>query len=112
MYIKMSQRIKLNVGGQLFTTTKETLIQSAYFEALLNRWPPEEEIFIDRSPHIFKHVLSLLRDPTYTYPMKYASELNFYGIDAEVATDPLSIINKNIAELYKILRDIEFNTRS
>ena len=108
----MSQRIKLNVGGQFFETTTQTLKQAAYFEALLNRWHDQEEIFIDRSPHIFKHVLSLLRDPTYAYPAKYASELNFYGIDAEVATDPLSIINHNIAQVYEVLDNIEYNTRN
>lgn len=104
-------RISINVGGQLFETTTETLKQARYFEALLNRWLQQEEIFIDRSPHIFKHVLSLLRDPTYDYPAKYASELEFYGIDAVLAPNHLSIINQNIIMLYEVLDTIDYNTR-
>ena len=78
-------RVKLNVGGKIFETTVETLThRSTYFNSLFNNgWSLDERepYFIDRSPGIFKHVLSLLRDPKYTYPFKYLSELEFYGID-------------------------------
>jgi len=78
----MSERIKLNVGGQHFETTKDTLIRAPYFEALLSRWiSKEKEIFIDRSGSAFNHVLNLLRNPDYNFPHRYQEELNFYGVD-------------------------------
>jgi hypothetical protein len=95
----MSDRIVLNVGGQQFETTQSTLMESAFFNAYLNRWNTDGEIFIDRSPHIFKHVLALLRDPYYPFPSKYQLELEYYGIDSEIGLDPLSIINQNIINL-------------
>ncbi len=69
-------------------TTFETLSGSKYFETLLStQWKTsDDEIFIDRSPWIFKHVLNLLRDPKYEYPPKYASELEYYMI--EVVVEP------------------------
>ena len=63
-------RIKLNVGGIIFETTDDTLKRSQYFKSYLENWN-HDEIFIDRSPRIFKHVLDLLRDPTYDFPIKY-----------------------------------------
>jgi len=60
--------IKLNVGGQLFETTKDTLMKSDYFKAFLSNWTFGETIFIDRSARLFDHVLCLLRDPSYHYP--------------------------------------------
>ena len=74
------ETIKLNVGGVYFQTTKDTLIKSPYFSMMLNgKWSiPKDEIFIDRSGKIFEHILNLLRDPTYSYPEKYLSELDFY----------------------------------
>lgn len=77
--------IKLNVGGTIFETTRETLLFGPYFEALLNnKWKQNESIFIDRSPKLFEHVLCLLRDPHYNYPSKYSSELAFYGISCNL----------------------------
>jgi hypothetical protein len=72
--------IKLNVGGQIFETTKETLMFSDYFKSFLTNWSHDKEIFIDRSPRLFEHVLCLLRDPTYPYPNDYVGELDFYQI--------------------------------
>ncbi|ARF12672.1 BTB/POZ domain protein [Klosneuvirus KNV1] len=74
------ETVKLNVGGVHFQTTKDTLIKSPYFSMMLNgKWSiPKDEIFIDRSGKIFEHILNLLRDPTYSYPEKYLSELDFY----------------------------------
>lgn len=88
--------IKLNVGGQLFVTTRETLSGSKYFETLLSKnWQTSnDEIFIDRSPWIFKHVLNLLRDPKYEYPFKYASELEFFGIEVVIEPAPIEFLTK------------------
>ena len=77
--------IKLNVGGQIFETTKETLSFSSYFKALLsNNWKQTDIIFIDRSAKLFEHILCLLRDPNYIFPNKYVSELDFYGFKANL----------------------------
>lgn len=37
-------------------------------------------IYIERSAHIFKHVLALAIDNNYPYPFKYKYELDYYGL--------------------------------
>ena len=80
LLLKMTKSVKINVGGIKFESTIDTLSQASYFRSYFERWDDKEILFIDRSPHIFKHVISLLRDPLYFYPGKYMSELVFYGI--------------------------------
>lgn len=41
----------------------------------------EDDIFIQRSPMLFKHVLAYIIDDMYPYPVEYYSELDFYGIN-------------------------------
>ena len=74
--------IKLNVGGTLFEATRRTLAKASFFMGLFKTSTAgtSEPVFIDRSPHIFKHVLSYLRDSHYPYPDKYESELEYFGI--------------------------------
>lgn len=65
--------VTLNVGGKKFTTAWQTLAPSEYFSVLRSRWTPkaddsEKEIWLDRDPHLFKYVLSLLRNPHYDIP--------------------------------------------
>ncbi len=94
--------IKLNVGGKLFETNLDTIQQSSYLKCLIKYdYEKDKVIFIDRSYHIFKHVISLLRNPEYKYPSKYKDELDFYGIDipmnlCDSDIDKLSIICKTI----------------
>ncbi len=79
-----SKTIKINVGGRIFETTEDTLLKSEYFNFFIKRFPLKNKdlnIFIDRSPYIFKHVLSLMRDNTYIYPFKYLNEIIFYGVN-------------------------------
>lgn len=73
--------IVINVGGKKFHTTKSTLNKSPFFEAML-RESSEGQVtpFIDRDPDAFKHILSLLRDPTYPFPKGLEHELKFYGM--------------------------------
>ncbi len=79
-----SDTVILDVGGRRFKTTKITLCNAEYFYNLFNdSSPTEEDIFIDRDPGIFKHVLRLLRDSSYAYPEKYISELDYYGVSAQ-----------------------------
>ena len=100
-----SDQITVNVGGQLFTTTKTTLFLSEYFVSMFNKsWNGKnknEVMFIDRSGRIFEHVLCLLRDPSYEYPVKYRSELDFYIINIDVVfkEDKLDKVIQQINDL-------------
>ncbi len=60
-------KIKLDVGGQSFTASKETFLkfEGSFFFAMLSsgRWEPDEDgaYFIDRSPTYFPYVIDYLR---------------------------------------------------
>lgn len=69
--------IRVNVGGKTFTTSKEILLQSVYFAGLWALEEQSKDLFVDRDPKAFRHVLAYLRDDTYTFPLRYKSELNF-----------------------------------
>lgn len=87
----MEKTVKLNIGGTIFETTRDTLSRSQYFSSLFNRWNRDDgetslhetPYFIDRSAILFEHVLCLLRDPSYPFPPDNYSELDFYGIEYE-----------------------------
>lgn len=56
--------IYLNVGGVFYVTSKDTLEKyDNYFRALVKVHVdnPEESIFIDRDPYLFRYVLNWLR---------------------------------------------------
>jgi len=72
--------VTLNVSGTRFHTTRTTLNQSPFFEAMLKALPEGEVAFVDRDADAFRHVLSLLRNPAYAFPKKYLLELEFYGL--------------------------------
>lgn len=93
-----TKSIKLNIGGTIFETTKDTLSKSTYFDSFFKRWYDSKVSvpFIDRSPHIFKHVLSLMRDSYYRYPEKYLNELVFYGVDKPKNIDADKTFYKNV----------------
>lgn len=71
--VSQPSRVTLNVGGTRFETSSVTLGSSPYFASLLNGdWQERDgdEIFIDRDPQLFAHVLDWLRTahmriPTY-----------------------------------------------
>ena len=90
--------IKINIQGTIFETTETTLKKINYFKYLfedtnitINDIP-----FVDRPSHIFKHVLAYVIDDKYNYPMKYASELDFYDVNYDINKlyNPSSLINK------------------
>jgi len=91
---KAKSKIKLNIGGTKFTTTKSTLlsIKDTYFYAMLSsgRWTPDEdgEYFIDRNPKCFEIILDYLRsgnldlrglDPDTLYRLE--QDLDYYQIN-------------------------------
>lgn len=90
------RRIRLNVGGIVYETTADTLSQSSYFRTLIdgswsntinNIMNETTPYFIDRCGGIFKHVLRLLRNPSYSYPAKYVDELLYYGVPEPESID-------------------------
>ena len=61
--------IRINVGGQVFATTKDTLSKCGYFEPYLAgriRHAEDDQgaLFIDRSPDLFRHLLQYMRAGT------------------------------------------------
>jgi len=66
-YRDKNQKITLNIGGKLFTTTKKTLslIENTFFTAQIGsgRWEPDEDgqYFIDRNPKMFPYILDYFR---------------------------------------------------
>lgn len=70
--------VTIDVGGQIFRTSRKILNKSIYISEELGE---KSELFIDRSPKIFRHVLELLRNSHYIYPCEYLKELKFYGIE-------------------------------
>jgi len=90
-------RIKLDVGGRIFSTSKNTLLkrEGTYFHALLcsGKWEPEDgdAYFIDRDPRFFDRVMASLRtcapvdmsglQPSDAKALK--SEMQYYMLDTE-----------------------------
>jgi hypothetical protein len=83
-------RIKLDVGGQIFATSVSTLTseKGSFFEAMFSgRWEPKPEddgcYFIDRAPTVFGHILNYLRGQLPTLDMLSTKELQLLKEDAE-----------------------------
>lgn len=54
--------VYLNVGGVCFVTRRDTLLAGdTFFSGLAAHHPDCEEIFVDRDPTHFRHVLNWLR---------------------------------------------------
>ncbi len=85
--------IKINVGGKIFTTKKNTLCISLYFKGLFEfngelDQDDDGNIHIDRDPHYFKYILSFLRgneacylDLTLNQRKELLFEAKFFAID-------------------------------
>lgn len=103
--------IKINIGGKIFETTESTLSKINYFKYMLqdtNINLKTTIIFVDRSPHIFKHVLAFAIDDNYKYPLKYRHELDFYDMpyDETQLYDKTKKIKKYIDEINQKLNEI------
>lgn len=81
--------IDLNVGGQKFSISKETLMQTkgSYFEAMLSTNHSQQrtdgKVFIDRDPKYFGSLLHFVRTGqvrTENNPREFALEFEFYKI--------------------------------
>ena len=85
--------VRLNVGGRLFATSRETLTKSAaYFDPFLaGRLPHATDdsgaLFIDRSPELFRIILQYMRASTVppqsvlrTLKHDLLAECQFFGL--------------------------------
>lgn len=90
-----AQIVSVNVGGEMFMATTETLDKSTYFSARVKHLKSFKDSkvkdgvidlgFIDRDPKQFKKVLELIRDPLYDGILigasrSFCNELDYYGI--------------------------------
>eukprot|EP00734_Pompholyxophrys_sp_LG126_P000002 Pompholyxophrys_sp_v1_NODE_1_length_32789_cov_6.460653.p2 type:complete len:540 gc:universal NODE_1_length_32789_cov_6.460653:123-1742(+) len=81
-------KVTIDIGGELFCTSQETLSESSFFKSYFSRWSDnmtaDQTMFVDRNPEAFKHILSYLRNNDYPLPIKFAYELAFYGIKEKI----------------------------
>lgn len=105
--------VTLNVSGKLFYSTRSTLNKSPFFKAMLDQIPsdltPTESLFIDRDARAFKHILALLREPTYPFPKRLKHELDFYGLakeNKEPGTEPKQSLKSTPIKKYTLFDDI------
>eukprot|EP01125_Pyxidicula_operculata_P019596 TRINITY_DN7113_c0_g1_i1.p1 TRINITY_DN7113_c0_g1~~TRINITY_DN7113_c0_g1_i1.p1 ORF type:complete len:246 (-),score=42.89 TRINITY_DN7113_c0_g1_i1:17-754(-) len=93
------EKVRLNIGGKLFATTKSTLlsVKGTYFESMLSSsyWKPDEdgEYFIDRDPKYFSRILNFFRNGELDIDelsnkdiIKLQEDLNYYKIDEKIST--------------------------
>lgn len=96
--------VKLDVGGTIFRTYKETLQSSKYLTSLVNGdWSESQEecIFIDRDAFLFRYVLLFLRTGELDLEDKHhllglRGEANFFLLDKleEIIIEKLEDLNK------------------
>ncbi len=116
----MSDIIKLNVGGTLFTTTRETLCK--FKNSVLERmFSPDQSMlpcttidgayFIDRDPTLFAEILSMCRDgkiPTKIENSRLRKEVKFWFPDAFLKTREEMLCKHIVNNIQKITHE-EFN---
>jgi hypothetical protein len=73
--------ITINLQGKNFKTSRQTLYEIPYFKSLAYELDKSNEFYLDRSAHIFKHILAWAVDNNYQFPEKYRSELKFFDIN-------------------------------
>ena len=96
-------RVRLDVGGQIFVTSRETLVaRDTFFRGLVEHVENDDEIFIDRDPTHFRHILNFLRNSP-SFPTKVSdiqqlkAEADFYCIS--------ELVTRANAELYNAQRN-------
>lgn len=92
----MDEWIKVDVGGKIFETSKETLLLIPYFQSK-NRFNPlssSSEIKIDQDPDVFKQILRSMRNPAYIIPEKYNACLDFWGLPELKHTQLIPLVEK------------------
>jgi hypothetical protein len=101
--------VTLNISGKIFKVSREVISKSQLFDGMLTDCVIENEIVIDRSTKLFKHVYAFLLDDKYPYPRKYYSELDYYLVpyDIDLLYDPnkkcMKDYNKRILKIENML---------
>ena len=101
--------IKLNVGGQRFITTSDTLAKypNSYFHGLLSKkfghqMVDKDYLFIDRNGKLFEYILEYLRSGYVEIPEnkcnQISNELDFYSLPLKVTYIPPKYHNVEILE--------------
>jgi hypothetical protein len=103
---KEKKFIKLNIGGKRFTTTADTLlsVENSFFARMLRaKHDNDSEIFIDRNPDYFQHILDYHRNKKINYKKFIKADLSHLREEAEFY---------NIEAIYNYInermQDIEF----
>ena len=107
----MDKFLQLNIGGTIFSMLKSTIsIEGSYFEKILSTDIPcirdnDNNIFIDRSPIYFTHILEYLRTNDISLDGidrdSLLLEINFYGLE-DLEKKILSIEKKVYDRLIKL----------
>jgi hypothetical protein len=107
IYNTQGEIIRINVGGKKFATSANTLMATTntLFHKLLEsgRIDPKEEIFFDRSPRMFPHILDYLRTKQINYKKFNKEEMGWLKDDAEYYQ-----IGDILEYLEERLKDIEY----
>ncbi len=99
--------LKINVGGTIFTTSKDTVQNNCspnFFSSYLKWRPRSNYIFVDRDPTFFNLILNHLRGYTITLPSEHKDlymiyeDADFYGI---------STLTTQLEEILAIKLDIK-----
>ncbi|KAL8158977.1 hypothetical protein V2J09_000514 [Rumex salicifolius] len=112
--------VSINVGGQIFQTTKQTLScagPNSMLSTISESSSSADQLFIDRDPESFTVLLSLLRTGNFpsskvkSFDLEYIiSEARFYGIES-LLIDSLS--NPSQFDAFGLLKsaDLQLNGR-
>lgn len=94
----MTDRIKFNVGGQLFETTRSTILKypdSVLATHISPPWKPDADgiYFLDRDPNVFGALLGYYRSnglerPPNVSTSLWKAELDYWGIPAPTEESP------------------------
>jgi len=110
-----SSIVRLNVGGQLFQTTRETLYGSAFFRSLLEHafdgdTDQDGNIFVDRSGKLFEEILESLRTRRRPHQRIIAlwkrqllEECTFFGCDEVAARIMGRTVEADLCPLCRII---------
>lgn len=113
----LNERIKLNIGGQKYETSRTTILQ--YPESVLSilisdrhniKYDDNKYIFIDRDGHIFKIILNSMRYGKIILPNNFedyellANEINYYKLPFEVEKIQMNIPDLTRKEIVRIIR--------
>jgi hypothetical protein len=96
--------IKLNVGGKIFMTNKDTLCQTVFFQKMFENEQLSKKIdgsyFLDEDPKYFVHILNKLRYPSYKLPKDIDDHIfvvaDIYGVHFDDVHDyKIVVLNRN-----------------